>query len=87
MFSLNPGTFAQMLTNEAIIMCNIVRGREKGGVMVVRKREYIKGEKEGAFTKGKAQISASSYALKHSRNSSIKLSFFYVGSSNVRKGG
>ena len=36
MFSLNPGTFAQMLTNESIIMCNIVRGREKGGVMVVR---------------------------------------------------
>ena len=55
--------------------------------MVVRKREYIKGEKEGAFTKGKAQISASSYALEHSRNSGIKLSFFYVGSSNVRKGG
>ena len=87
MFSLNPGTFAQMLTNESIIMCNIVRGREKSGVMVVRKREYIKGEKEGAFTKGKAQISASSYALEHARNSGIKLSFFYVGSSNMRKGG
>ena len=31
--------------------------------------------------------SASSHALEHPRDSSIKLRFFYVGSSHMRKGG
>ena len=36
-FCLNPGTFAQMLPNKAIVICNIVRGRDKSRMVIVRK--------------------------------------------------
>ena len=37
-FCLNPGTFAQMLTNEAIIIFDIIRGRDKSRMVIVRER-------------------------------------------------
>ena len=36
-FCLNPGAFAQMLPNKAIVICNIVRGRDESRMVIVRK--------------------------------------------------
>ena len=36
-FCLNPGAFAQMLPNKAIVICNIVRGRDESRMVLVKK--------------------------------------------------
>jgi len=37
-FRLNPGTLAQMLPDETIIIGDIVRGRDKSRMVIVRER-------------------------------------------------
>ena len=60
---LNPGAFAQMLLNKAIVIGNITRGRDKSRMVIVRKGQYIERKEEGTFSKGKAQVSARSDSL------------------------